>query len=104
MNNKLLRVLEQLEAGDHASLVCEVPGHLLRDIHIDESGEVDMAGLLTLCQHVSSKEVSSLDGLHHRILTEARYIAEEEEFERSSFWYRMIYDRSLAVNQNAVKQ
>jgi hypothetical protein len=83
--------------------VCEVPLHLLRDIQVDESGEVDMEGLLTLCQHVSSAEVSSLDGLHTRVLTEARHLAEEEEFERSSFWYRMIYDRSLAVNQTMVK-
>ena len=105
MNNKLLRVLEQLEMGDHASLICELPGHLLKDVEVDESGQVDLAGLLTLCKHLSSAEASEVDEFHDEILAEARQLSQQEEeaFQRSSFWFRMIYDQSLAVDPLSVR-
>ncbi len=89
MNHKLLKVLEQLEMGDEASLICELPRHLLKEVNVDEAGQVDLMGLLAVCKHLSSAEVESSERLA---------IQDEEAFEKSAFWYRMIYDRSLAVD------
>ncbi len=94
MNKKLLRVLEQIEMGDEASLVCELPRHLLRDVTVDDYGQVDLAGLLTLCKQLSSVEYE--DEVDFANLS--KELNEEEDFQKSSFWFRMIYDRSLAVD------
>jgi hypothetical protein len=94
LNKKLLRVLEQIEMGDEASLVCELPRHLLRDVTVDDYGQVDLAGLLTLCKQLSSVEYE--DEVDFANLS--KELNEEEDFQKSSFWFRMIYDRSLAVD------
>ncbi len=80
--------------GDEASLVCELPRHLLRDVTVDDYGQVDLAGLLTLCKQLSSVEYE--DEVDFANLS--KELNEEEDFQKSSFWFRMIYDRSLAVD------
>jgi len=92
MNRKLLRVLEQIEAGDAGSLVCELPRYLLKDIAVDEQGQVDLASLLVICKELSEENFApECDPL------------EEQAFEQSRFWFRMIYDESLAVDPVRVK-
>jgi hypothetical protein len=127
LNNKLLRVLGQLEMGDEASLVCELPNYLLNGVAVDDYGQVDLAGLLALCKQLSMEEESEFlpdfsAGFEEQFedefegqmqakaqsrladsLTFSNSLREEEEFQKGSFWFRMIYDRSLAADPSLIR-
>jgi hypothetical protein len=103
LNKKLLRVLGQMEMGDEASLVCELPRHLLKDVSVDDYGQVDLAGLLTLCKHLSAGESLGFDTEGEEELDFSNFSQEEKDLEKGSFWFRMIYDRSLAVDPVGIR-
>lgn len=81
-----MRVLQQIEAGDEASLLCELPKELLEGVKVARDGSVDSGFLFDLCQ---------------KILVEQEVIEKKVEetkcFERNQFLMSMIYDSSIAV-------
>ena len=53
----LLKVLSQIDEGDMQSLECSIPASLLKDLNVQEDGQVDLDTLLKICHRVKRAEV-----------------------------------------------
>ena len=92
MNSKLLKVLHQIDSGDDASFICELPQDMMDGVHVDAMGNVDGEILLNLCQKILEEQEAH----------EAK-VAAQASFERNQFLMRMIYDPSVAVQPQTCK-